>query len=344
MISVIIPTYNRADLLALATKSLCLQDFPCEQFEVLVVDNDSTDNTKQVVEETIAVHASHQIRYLYEPMPGLLSGRHRGALEAKGDILTFIDDDIEADSNWLQAIKETFDDPSVQIVGGRNLPKYESPPPEWLEWFWSDLPYGRTCAYLSLLDFGNQMRVIDTYFVWGLNFSIRKQALFDLGGFHPDCIPKHLQHFQGDGELGLAQRAKQYGYNAIYNPAALVFHWVPKDRMSYEYFDQRCFYQGVCDSYSEIRRTQAIMKSKPLTLKIRLKNILRNGKTTVRKFVKKRTQEELLKERFASAYQEGYQFHQNAVRASSALLKWVLRKDYWDYTLPALSMPENAKK
>ncbi|MEI2582822.1 glycosyltransferase [Scytonema sp. PRP1] len=332
MISIIIPTFNRASSLELAIKSFCLQNFSQEQFEILIIDNGSTENTKNVTEAAVAEFPSNQIRYFYEPEPGLLSGRHRGVLEAKGEILTFVDDDIEADVNWLGAIKESFDDPIVQLLGGRNLPKYEVEPPKWLEWFWLTHVYGTYCAYLSLLDFGNQVREIDANYVWGLNFSIRKSALIELGGFHPDCIAKHLQHFQGDGETGLTQKANQHGYKAVYQPSALVFHMVSKERMTYEYFEQRCFYQGVCDSYSDIRRAKG--KFKQVNLVDRLKFPLKFLKKIRLKSTSRETERDALNERFRRAWQNGYQFHQNAVRQTPELLHWVLRKDYWDYKLP----------
>ncbi|MBR8834040.1 MAG: glycosyltransferase family 2 protein [Stigonema ocellatum SAG 48.90 = DSM 106950] len=332
MISVIIPTVNRASLLKLAINSFCSQNFPLDSFEIVIVDNGSTDNTKDVTEAAIAQYSSQKIRYIYEPEPGLLSGRHRGALEAKGEILTFVDDDIEADPNWLQAIQESFDDPSVQLVGGRNLPNYEIEPPQWLEWFWLEHPYGRFCCELSLLDFGNQVREIDANYVWGLNFSIRKSALFELGGFHPDCIPKDLQYFQGDGESGLTFKANLKGYKAIYQPNALVFHCVSKVRMTPEYFDKRYFYQGVCNSYSEIREQKGQLKQ--VTLIEHLKVQLRSIRDLVRQIIKRKTEKDLLKARFNRAYLEGYQFHQNAVRKNPALLDWILKDDYWDYKLP----------
>jgi glucosyl-dolichyl phosphate glucuronosyltransferase len=330
MFSIIIPTLNRANSLELAIKSFCLQKFSPDQFEILVVDNGSTDATKQVTEAAIAANSSHQIRYFYEPELGLLSGRHRGALEAKGEILTFVDDDIEADPNWLQAIKESFDDLTVQLVGGRNLPKYEAEPPKWLEWFWPEHPYGKFCGELSLLDFGEQIRDIDANYVWGLNFSIRKNALFELGGFHPDCIPKHLQYLQGDGETGLTQKAKLKGYRAIYHPNALVFHTVSKDRMTHGYFEKRYFFQGVCDSYSHIRENKRNNKS----FKEKIKSPLRKIKQFGKKLISMEDEKDALKARFHHFYQSGYQFHQHAVRQNPELLDWVLRKDYWDYKLP----------
>ncbi len=332
MISIIIPTLNRSPTLAIAIKSFVAQNFPGDEFEIIVVDNGSNDDTKQIVETAIANHPSAQIHYIYEPEPGLLSGRHRGALEAKGNILIFVDDDIQADVNWLQAIQESFADPSVQIVGGRNLPNYEVEPPEWLEWFWEEHQYGQSCGYLSLLDFGDQVREIDSNYVWGLNFSIRKQALFDLRGFHPDSVPKHLQYFQGDGETGLTLKANQLGYKAIYQPRALVLHQVSKERMTYEYFEKRSFFQGVCNSYTDIRQSNGKLKS--TSVKEKIKASLKVIKQKILTKNKIFSEKEALKQRFHTAFLEGYQFHQNAVRQNPEILNWILKSDYWDYKLP----------
>ena len=330
MISIIIPTYNRCKFLIKALSSVLGQDFPTNNYEILIIDNASNDETKTVAKSAIYENPSHRVRYFFEAEPGLLSGRHRGALEADGDVLTFIDDDIEATPHWLKAIEESFTEPLVQLVGGRNLPDYEVPPPDWLTWFWRVYPNGKACEYLSLLDFGNYIHEIDANYVWGLNFSIRKQALSALGGFHPDSLPTHLQHFQGDGETGLTRKAKAHGYKTIYHPAACIFHQVPKHRMTYEYFERRSFYQGVCDSYADIRANQGISP-------FLSKNVLGYIKKLAKKIIVRPTSKELLQSRFDFFYQKGYQFHQQAVRRHSELLTWVLKDTYWDYTLPRLS-------
>ena len=337
MISIIIPTLNRANLLELAIKSFCLQNFSLDKFEILVVDNRSVDNTKEITQTAINSFHSNRIRYIYESELGLLSGRHRGALEAKGDILVFVDDDIEADPNWLSAIYESFQNPLVQLVGGRNLPKYESTPPEWLEYFWVEHPFGQYLGELSLLDFGEQVREIDANYVWGLNFSIRRKALFELGGFHPDCIPKHLQHFQGNGETGLTIKANQLRYKAIYQPKALVFHQVPNNRMTYEYFEKRYFYQGVCNSYTKIRRLGYLPISNKLSdIKYRIKSLLKRAKQMI--FNHRLSEEAMLKSHFLKFLELGYQFHQESVRKNPLLLDWVLKSDYWNYKLPNITL------
>ncbi len=342
MISIIVPTANRVHFLTHALESFAAQDFPLDQFEIVIVDNGSTDATEAASKQFISSHADHHIRYVYEPEPGLLSGRHRGALEARGDIMVFVDDDIEADIRWLQAINDSFADPSVHLVGGRNLPRYGVEPPEWLEWFWDDHPNGRLCRNLSVLDFGEHVREIDPDFVWGLNFAIRKQALIALGGFHPDVIPKHLQHFQGDGETGLTRNAKKFGYKAIYHPHALVFHHLPQTRMSYEYFDERFFYQGVCDSYAYVRgrgSESKLMEASPSELvemlKERAKSLLKLAGRLLGKTAH-RSEKLALQRRFQRAYLRGYEFHQCSLRRNPSLIEWVLKKDYWDYRLPQI--------
>jgi glycosyltransferase involved in cell wall biosynthesis len=343
--SIIVPTFNRATHLKEALASLIALDYSSNAYEILVVDNGSIDNTSEVVKSMIASHSSHQIRYFYEPVPGLLSGRHKGALEAKGEILVFIDDDIEAHPQWLAAIIESFKDPNTHLVGGKNLPKYECSPPPWLEAFWSCHGEQNVCGYLSLLDFGDNLLEIDPSYVWGLNFPIRKTTLFELGGFHPDCVPNYLQRFQGDGEAGLSLKASEQGRKAVYQPKALVYHHVPKERLTIDYFKQRMFYQGVCDSYTSIRREHRGAGSiedpsfdwkKPLRIIRRLAGgIYRMVSSDPYRDIKKSVE---------AAYVEGFQFHQNEVRNDPELLNWVLKPDYWDYRLPGISSSDRPVK
>ncbi|BFM40312.1 glycosyltransferase family 2 protein [Synechocystis sp. LKSZ1] len=335
LISIVVPTLNRAVVLQKCLASLLAQDLDAEAYEILVIDNGSQDTTAQVVQVAQEQAPSYRLSYHYEPMPGLLSGRHRGAQEAHGEILVFVDDDIEAAPHWLSAIAQTFQDPTVQLVGGRNLPRYEVEPPDWLRWFWLDCPQGRFCCELSLLDFGDQVQDIDANYIFGLNFSIRRQALLDLGGFHPDSLPKHLQRFQGDGETGLTLKANQRGYRAIYQPQAVVWHQVPQARMTYRYFQQRSFFQGVCDSFTEIRKLEGLPETdRAPSLQERVQFWIEDLE---RHFFVESDQEpeaSVLKARFRQSFAAGFRFHRNAIRRDPQLLAWVLRPDYWDYRLP----------
>src|SRR5258707_8178805 len=127
--------------------------------------------------------------------------------------------------------------------------------------FCSTAPYcARMCGFLSLLYLGSNTIQIHPNYISALNFSIRRRALFDLVVFHPDCIPDALQHFQGDGETGLTMKAFAQGYKALFTPQATVYHFMSASRMTPEYFERRAYYQGVCDSYSRIRREGRVTK------------------------------------------------------------------------------------
>lgn len=348
--SIIVPTRNRPASLAATLQSLGAQRRQAG-YQLLIVDNGPTDETRKVAQEAIAANPQQMIQYFQEPVPGLLSGRHRGVLEATSDLLIFIDDDIEADPGWLDAFVDSFEDPTVELVGGPSLPNYERPPPDWLTGFWTSTPYGgRMCTWLSLLDLGDRQMVVDPTLIWGLNFGIRRSALFAAGGFHPDCIPENLQHWQGDGETGLTLNAQKLGFRAVYQPRALVRHQIPASRLSGEYFERRGYYQGVCDSYSEIRAAVEAslgpaaspdISRLPSRLMHYAKAPVRHARSLVGRarssFVENRVAE--IRERARRAYDEGFKFHQSAARRHPEVLEWVLRRDYWDYRLPELSRP-----
>jgi glycosyltransferase involved in cell wall biosynthesis len=332
--SVIVPTRNRADQLSVALLSLVRQTYPAGYFEVLVVDNGSSDHTRACVESVRADNPHHKIKYLLEPVPGLLAGRHRGALNAEGRVLIFVDDDIEACKDWLAAMMETFEDDSVQIAGGPSLPKFECEPPQWLAKYWVANNGRMICGPLSLLYLGDETIEIDPTYVWGLNFAIKKKSLFELGGFHPDCIPKKLQHFQGDGETGLTLKLRAKGLKAVYAPRAKVYHTISRERLTVEYFENRFYYQGVCDSFSQIRRSRGISKASSNAMRYPPdQNPIDQNQTTQSAYERYK---QIIYDRIQKAYGDGFLFHQTAVKKNRTLLKWVLRDNYLDYNLPNL--------
>lgn len=351
--SVIIPTSGRPQELGRTLESILSQDAPACEHEVLVVENGEKGGAERVVRRALRERPRSAVRYLHDATPGLLSGRHRGALEARGEILVFVDDDIDATQGWLQSIVGTFGASSVHLVGGRNLPQFEVEPPAWLEGFWYTPPHGgRACIYLSLLDLGEAELQIDANYVWGLNFAIRRATLFELGGFHPDNIADELQQFQGDGETGLTMKANERGLRAIYQPKARIHHRIPASRLTAEYFCRRAFYQGVCDSFTAVRRDPEPIRQalQAATRPAMPRRGAIGGRSSAagwqRGFLWRLLaptrrasapgHEEVATE-VQSAYRAGYEFHQTAVRSDPRLLDWVLRDDYWDYKLPDLS-------
>lgn len=319
ILSVIIPTRNRADLLRLALQSLQSQTLPTDSFEVLVIDNGSTDNTKQ--DALSFQQESGNIRYFFDPTPGLHVGRHLGMKMAKSDILVYADDDIEAFPTWLEGIVESFQDREIALVGGKNLPKFESAPTDWILKMWEKDNHGdRILGYLSIIDLGEEKKEISPYHVFGCNFSIRKSVLQEAGGFHPDAMPPDLVQYRGDGETHVSKFIENRGYRTIYNARASVFHTVPKERLTEAYFCKRAYLQGISDSYTQIRNALFEQKS-PARQLIRHLRLWRK---------KWRFYTNARRRRFEYDYYQGYRMHQNAARKDKTLYEWISRPHYID--------------
>ena len=203
IVSIIIPTLNRCDQLNRTLLSLINLKTPSNLFEIIIVDNGSTDSTAFIVKKYQDENSNIDIRYFYDSNPGLLTGRHLGAKESKFDILTFIDDDVHVSSTWLDTIIEVMENKKdIVFLTGPNLPLYESYPPVWLSYFWSEKYNLKKMGWLSLLDLGNNVIEISPDNVWGL----RKNKFEELGGFNPDCITNQYKQFQGNSESVLTQK------------------------------------------------------------------------------------------------------------------------------------------
>ena len=126
-LSVIIPTRNRSVLLDKTLQSISAQTFSADRFEVIIVDNGSTDETPAIANRYRGTLKN--LKYFYEANPGLHVGRHCGLRESQGSILTYADDDIEAFPTWIEGIYESFLQEDVGIVGGKDVPLYEAPSP-----------------------------------------------------------------------------------------------------------------------------------------------------------------------------------------------------------------------
>lgn len=272
-----------------------------------------------------------RVHDVIEPVQGLLAGRHRALAETTGDILIYLDDDVRIPDGWLDLMLEPFSDPSVHVVGCRYLPEYECEPPPWLPYLWSQNTEGRFFAHLSLLDYGTQTKEIDPDYVWGLCYAIRRETLIKVGGFHPDGYLWDLRRYRGDGESATSRLARQLKLKTIYQGKTAVFHQVPRSRLTVEYLERRAFQQGITESYTAVR--SAAVAPQP---------VLRSWKDMFRPIKKKMRREFLLRRNDGSAidslmrdaHAAGIVFHQNEVRNDPKLLEWVLKPDYFDYTLP----------
>lgn len=325
-LSVIIPTCDRAGLLSKCLDSLLEQSFPADDFEVIVADNGSQDDTAKVCDAYRPRFA--RFKYLCDARPGLHVARHIGLKNASADILAYTDDDARAFPTWISGIVEAFEDPGVALAGGACLPEFDCPPPEWMESLWRKNRYGKYIGHYSLIDFGNGPLEISPQFVWGCNFSIRKSALLEAGGFHPDSMPAEMIKFRGDGETAVSNFLCEKKRRAVYNPAASVYHLVGSKRMTPEYLYERNFAQGVSQSFADIRKnkgTAVVSLKKYLSgLKRRIAELLDLNKISGGSGIPYEIENAIEK-----GFRDGYEYHLRETAADRNLLDWVLKEDYF---------------
>lgn len=238
-VSIIVPTFNRARILAACLDSLVSQDYDRADFEVIIVDNNSTDGTRCLSESYISGHPGFNIRYALEQRPGLVFARHAGVKQARHEILSFIDDDSIACKSWLKELAAVFEsNPEVAAVAGKINIRWDTAPPEWV------IPYE---PLLGKLDYGNEIKIERGLFINGSNFNIKKDALLKVGGFNPDQIGDWLV---GDGEYGLCRKLHEAGYWIGWSPKALVEHCQAVARhATYADIERRFMNNGVSVPY-----------------------------------------------------------------------------------------------
>jgi glycosyltransferase involved in cell wall biosynthesis len=212
-ISVIIPTRNRASVLHDALLSLEKQTLSKDDFEVIVSDNASADNTREIAEE-FSKNSDLNVLYVREDRLGLHFARHAGAKAASAEILLFTDDDMDFDPYWLEAFWNVFNsDSTIDCAGGRILIRWDGEPPSWI------LPYE---GILGRLDYGPEIQVLTPLnLINGGSFCIKKKKLFEAGGFNPDQVNDVLI---GDGETGLCYKIHKAGWKMVWVPAAIAWH------------------------------------------------------------------------------------------------------------------------
>lgn len=327
MLSIIIPTRNRLNRLIVTVNSIILGCDDSDDFEILIIDNNSDDYTFEALQQNFKLP---KIKVFQELQIGLVYARHCGLKNSRGNILAFIDDDIIFGDNWLkQALKLDLEYLEYSLFTGSSFPVYQKYPPNWLQKFWNNDKANKinSCYWLSFIDFGPSIKKIDPNFVWGLNFIIRRSALIKYDGFNPDVTSNDRLGFVGDGESGLTNKMKLAGEQALYLPDLCIHHIASKERLTHEYFIKRAYIQGISDSFTDIRSQQGLQSNK---IKLnRFRQILNSLKFILSKKIIHRSKFKFLKE-FEEAKLQGYQFHQHLYKNEEEIFDWVNKENYLD--------------
>ncbi len=236
-ISAVICTRNRATCLNKAIQSLVDQTLPQEQYEIIVVDNGSTDNTKAIIE---GFEHFENLRYIYEPVLGLSQARNTGWQNACGKYVAYIDDDAIACPEWLERWGQTFDNvqPQPGSVGGKVIPVWEVERPTWLPKQGEDA--------LAVVDWGDQSKFLieEHEHHVGCNVAYPREILQGCGGFNTNLGRKGTNLLSNDENL-VRSYIRQHNLGIYYDPEACVEHHIPGQRLVKRFFYRRAFWQGI---------------------------------------------------------------------------------------------------
>jgi glycosyltransferase involved in cell wall biosynthesis len=229
-VAVILCTHNRCQSLRKALESVAMSQVPAAwQWQVLVVDNNSTDQTPQVAHEFCQRDPDH-FRYVFESRQGKSNALNRGIREVQAHILAFMDDDVIVETDWLRNLVEPLSDPQWSGTGGRiYLPKTFSPP----SWMALEGQYSLG-GILALFDLGSDAGPLSIPPI-GTNMAFRKEMFLKYGNFRTDLGPSPGSEIRyEDTEFGW--RLLRGGEKLQYVPSAVVRHAVAERRLHKEYY------------------------------------------------------------------------------------------------------------
>jgi glycosyltransferase involved in cell wall biosynthesis len=235
VISVVISTYNRARSLESAIASVIRQADP-PAYELIVVDNRSTDETAAVVRRIAAQHSN--VRYVYEERQGVSYGRNAGIDAAGSDLLAFTDDDVAVAPDWLRAILRAAEEhPECGCIGGKVLPRWPKAPPPWLT--------ERHWAPLALLDYGGPQRIDagSPRCLITANMAIRREVFDRIGRFRPE-FQKTAGSTCSNEDRELQERYWRAGGLCWFDPRIVVEAEIQPERLTKSYHRQWHFSHG----------------------------------------------------------------------------------------------------
>lgn len=293
-ITAAICTHNRAAYLPGAIESLLQQSLPSSDYEILVIDNCSTDETPAIAQRYLTAAGDVTLRSARAEPLGLSHARNLAVQMAAGEVIAFLDDDAIAAPQWLAALLDAYAAfPNAWAVGGRVEPLWLAQRPTWLT--------DQMLPHLAILNLGDSLRQLQKgEEVYGVNCSFRRGAFVELGLFRNDLGRKGRQ-LLGSEESEFQARILRSGRQVIYTPNAIVQHVLPATRLEQDYFVRLAFGKG----QSAARRVATEQGTLPLW-RPALHHLLAAGKATLIGLIRWPQAARKLQTRRVQAYAAGY--------------------------------------
>jgi glycosyltransferase involved in cell wall biosynthesis len=235
--SVIIATYNRAEELVKTIESLKKLE-STKPWEVIIVDNNSRDATRDVVLKAVDSFPV-PLHYLLEKEQGRSAALNAGIRAAKGEILAITDDDVRVDPLWLRNAEQALERLQCDYVGGKALPIWSGKIPNWMP-----NRGGKHWGVIALLDYGPEPIEFGEKVPLGVNMVFRREC-FERAGLWDNSIGRKAGTLLGQEVREWTQRARAAGLRGFYSPDLVVHHVIPEDRLTKRYFRRWFYWHGI---------------------------------------------------------------------------------------------------
>ena len=248
-LSIIICTYNRDKYIYNVLKSIALNNLSADLYEILVINNNSTDTTEKECERFHSDFKGINYHYFVEKNQGLSYARNRGIAEATGEIVIFVDDDATVNQEYLQSYYDFFEKYKfATAAGGAVIPVYETEKPKWMSYYTEQLI---SCYFYK----GDKIKLFKRGFPCGGNAAYRKEIFDKIGLFNVD-LGRNGNNLIGAEEKDIFDKMRSQGFKFYYLPNTVLYHIIPQKKLTKEYFKNLTLSIGK----SEKIRTQSISK------------------------------------------------------------------------------------
>lgn len=241
-------TYNRAEGLSRTLQSLVVQKFSAEEFQIIIIDNNSSDNTWEVCKSFIEEYSCLQIEYYKETNQGLSYALNRGIKEAKGDYIVYVDDDETVAPDHLYRLSvHLYKYPKMELIASPVVPLYEDREPKWMSLFTQRLIGGSFNA-------GNKLKKLGKGKYPGTGHTVIKRELYRKFGDYNTELGRKGSGLLGAEDKDMAFRLINNNIACYYIPDIPIYHHIPKYKLTDEFFTRLTYSIGK----SERIRTKAV--------------------------------------------------------------------------------------
>jgi len=239
-LSIIVCTYNRDAYILKTLSNLKNQSINNENYEVIIINNNSTDTTEKICKNFITELNFINFYYFNEDKQGLSFARNRGIKESNGELIAFIDDDAIACKDYCENIISFFEnDEETQAIGGKITPEYENNKPVWMSKYLLPLVAG--------LDMGDKIKEFRfSKFPIGANMAFRK-SVFEKYGFFNESLGRIGSKLEGGEEKDMIFRLKKDNQKIKYVPQVHVYHFIPDKRLQQDYIKSQAIGVGTSE-------------------------------------------------------------------------------------------------